>query len=119
MLVDARGISLSLVASGANTHDVKLLEATLDARVAQPDEATHEEQHLCADAAYAGQPAQRAIEQRGFVRAVQRTVGFWNGLRLEYLSSSGEKVFSSMRRLFTRPLSIEYYAAYLVLGSLK
>jgi len=33
LLVDARGIPLSLVASGANTHDVKLLEATLDVRV--------------------------------------------------------------------------------------
>jgi len=48
-----------------------MLEATLDARVAQPDEATHEEQHLCADAAYAGQPAQQAISQRGLIAHVR------------------------------------------------
>ena len=48
-----------------------MLEATLDARVAQPDEATHEEQHLCADAAYVGQPAQQAISQRGLIAHVR------------------------------------------------
>ena len=69
--MDARGIPLSLVASGANTHDVKLLEATLDARVAQPDKTTYEEQHLCADAAYVGQPAQQAISQRGLIAHVR------------------------------------------------
>ena len=30
LLVDGIGVPLSLVASGANTHDIKLLEATLD-----------------------------------------------------------------------------------------
>lgn len=71
MLVDARGIPLSLVASGANTHDVKLLEQTLDARVAQPETRAVKEQHLCADAAYVGQPAQQAIEQRGLIAHVR------------------------------------------------
>jgi hypothetical protein len=61
LLVDARGIPLSLVASGANTHDVKLLEETLDARAMQPGALTVKERHLCADAAYAGKPAQQAI----------------------------------------------------------
>jgi hypothetical protein len=34
-LVDARGLPLSIVVSGANTHDVKLLESTLEAIVAE------------------------------------------------------------------------------------
>ena len=39
LLVDARGVPLSLVVSGANTHDVKLLEATLDAVVIERETA--------------------------------------------------------------------------------
>jgi transposase len=71
LLVDARGIPLSLVASGANTHDVKLLEETLDARVAQPEATMVKEQHLCADAAYTGQPAQQSIECCGLIAHVR------------------------------------------------
>jgi putative transposase len=54
--VDARGIPLSLVASGANQHDSALLGATLEAVVcARPDNGSIET--LCADAAYVGYPA--------------------------------------------------------------
>lgn len=69
--MDERGIPLSLVVSGANTHDVKLLEETLDARVIQPDTEKVKEQHLCADAGYTGQPAQQAISQRGMIAHVR------------------------------------------------
>jgi len=39
-----------------------------------------------------------ALNATGICRVVLRTVGFWNGLRLEYLSISGGKACSSMRR---------------------
>lgn len=68
--MDGRGIPLSLVVSGANTHDVKLLEATLDARVVVPD-VTVKTQHLCADAGYVGQAANRAIAERGLIPHVR------------------------------------------------
>jgi transposase len=71
LLVGARGIPLSLVASGANTHDVKLLEGTLDARVARPKAELAKEQHLCADAAYVGHLAREVIEQRGMLAHVR------------------------------------------------
>jgi putative transposase len=57
--VDARGIPLSLVASGANRHDSYLLGATLGAVVyPRPDAASGQIETLCADAAYVGFPAQ-------------------------------------------------------------
>ena len=53
LLVDGRGVPLSLVASGANVHDVKLLAAVLDHVVgARPTPCKHRSKHLCADAGY-------------------------------------------------------------------
>lgn len=65
--MDARGIPLSLVASGANVHDVKLLEPTLDAIVAERPEADPEKpQNLCADAGYKGDPTLQAASARNY-----------------------------------------------------
>lgn len=56
--MDARGIPLSLVASGANRHDSVLLRATLAAVVCpRPAAGSGQIETLCADAAYAGFPA--------------------------------------------------------------
>jgi len=58
---------LSIVASGANTHDVKLLDRTLDGIVVErpkPDE--DHPQHLCADAGYVGKDALDAATSRGY-----------------------------------------------------
>ncbi len=65
--MDARGIPLSLVASGANQHDMKLLAATLDGIVCQrPVPRKWKPQHLCADAGYKGEPAKRAALARKY-----------------------------------------------------
>ncbi len=67
LLVDARGIPLSIVASGAQVHDVKLLEPTLDQIViGRPPAQNPPEENLCADKAYTGEPAQKAIESRHY-----------------------------------------------------
>ena len=61
MLVDARGVPLSLIASGANVHDVKLLQPTLDRTVlARSQPHPKRPQNLCADAGYKGGPALQA-----------------------------------------------------------
>ena len=65
--MDARGVPLSIVASGANTHDVKRLSQTLDGIVVErpkPDEDNP--QHLCADAGYVGKDARDAVTARGY-----------------------------------------------------
>jgi len=73
LLVDGNGIPLSLVVSGANRHDVALLESTLDQIVIErllgkdgPKE------HLCADKGYAGQPAQESILGRNYIPHVKQ-----------------------------------------------
>ena len=43
LLVDGEGGPLSIVVAGANVHDAKLLEATLDAIVAERPQPTEEE----------------------------------------------------------------------------
>ena len=54
-------------------HDVKLLEPTLDATVVERPEADPEKpQHLCADAGYKGESAQRAVEARHYQPHIQQ-----------------------------------------------
>lgn len=73
LLVDARGIPLSIVASGAQVHDVKLLEPTLDHIVIErPPVQDPPKEHLCADKAYTGEPAQKAIKDRHYVPHVRQ-----------------------------------------------
>jgi putative transposase len=57
LLVDGRGIPLSLVASGANVHDSKLLESTLKSIACPRPKAGREpSETLCVDAGYVGYP---------------------------------------------------------------
>jgi transposase len=72
LLVDARGVPLSLVASGANRHDVKLLEATLRRIVCprpQPNPALP--QSLCMDAGYVGYKALVTTRKLGYQHNLQ------------------------------------------------
>jgi putative transposase len=53
LLVEARGGPLAIVVGGANTHDSRLLRATLDAVVVERPQPTAEQpQHLCLDKGY-------------------------------------------------------------------
>ncbi len=68
LLVDARGIPLSIRASGANRHDVRLLVPTLDRLVCRrPAPRPYHRHHLCADRGYVGEPAAAAIRAREYV----------------------------------------------------
>lgn len=72
-MVDARGAPLSLVVSGANRHDVKLLPATLAAIVIRrPRPTRRRRQHLCADKAYRGKPAEAVMRQHGYTPHVRQ-----------------------------------------------
>ena len=70
MLVDARGIPLSLVVAGAQRHDVKLLEPTLIAPLVRCPKT--KVQHLCADKGYAGKPAEAVIRKCGYIPHVRQ-----------------------------------------------
>lgn len=50
---DAAGIPIGLAVSGANTHDKKLVEATLQhEEIMVPDDCDPDEENLCADKGY-------------------------------------------------------------------
>jgi putative transposase len=67
LLVDARGVPLSIVVSGANTHDVKLLSRTLEAVVCErPTPRKWKPQHLCADAGYKGKAAKETTMAKNY-----------------------------------------------------
>lgn len=73
--MDGRGVPLSLVVTGANRNDATELATLLDGRVVAPlpddDTAEVPAEHLCADAAYAGQPADATIRAHGFTPHVR------------------------------------------------
>ena len=65
VLVDGRGVPLSIVVSGANRHDSVVLEPLLKERMTlgQAEEAA--ERNLCLDAGYVGKDA--LVRSQGFV----------------------------------------------------
>jgi len=59
--------------SGAQRHDVALLELTLDHLVIErPTGRNVPKQHLCADKGYVGQPAQELIRERHYIPHVNQ-----------------------------------------------
>ena len=67
LLVDERGVPLSIIVVGANRHDVTQLESTLDAIIVErPEVRPYHPQNLCADAAFTGEPAHEQIVARDY-----------------------------------------------------
>jgi transposase len=56
--------------SGANRHDVKLLERTLAALMIRRPKFRI--QHLCADKGYAGKPAEKSMKRRHYIPHVRQ-----------------------------------------------
>ena len=70
VLTDEKGLPLSVVLSGANTHDIKLLEETLDKIVvSRPAVCELHPQNLCLDAGYTG--SARSIEVRQYTAHIR------------------------------------------------
>ena len=70
VLTDEKGIPLSVVLSGANTHDIKLLEQTLDGiAIFRPEPSVTQPQHLCLDAGYTG--AKETVESKGYIANIR------------------------------------------------
>ena len=68
MLVDGRGVPLSIIVTGANRHDVSQLGAVLEGIIvkrAQPPK--RRSKRLCADAGYTGAPALELIQKHGYI----------------------------------------------------
>jgi putative transposase len=61
-----------VVIDGANVHDTKLLEATLNAVVIERPEPEKGEQHLCLDKGYDNPTGQEAAEEAGYIPHIRR-----------------------------------------------
>ena len=58
---------LAIAVDGANVHDQKLVEATLDAiPIERPDPTPNDPQHLCLDKGYSGEPTDHEVHRRGY-----------------------------------------------------
>ena len=67
LVVDERGVPLSIIVTGANRHDVTPLATTLDSIVVERPEVTpYHPQNLCADAGFTGKPAHEQIVERDY-----------------------------------------------------
>ena len=72
LLVDARGVPLSIIVTAANRHDISQLVATLDALVVpRPAVASRTRQHLCADAGFVGAVAKQNMLDRDYTPHVR------------------------------------------------
>ena len=73
VLVDGRGVPLSIAVSGANLHDSKLLDPTLAAVVVQRPEVRgwKDQQYLCLDAGYVGYPVSRIARKHRYYPRVK------------------------------------------------
>ena len=69
LLVDGRGVPLSLVVTGANRHDVSQLELVLEEIII--DRPKDIKQNLCADKGYDGDPALQVIVSNGYIPHVK------------------------------------------------
>lgn len=67
VLTDARGMPIGLAVAGANVHDQRLVEATLDSiPVSRPRPSRRRKQHLCGDKGYDADAVRHAARRRHY-----------------------------------------------------
>lgn len=72
MIVEADGGPLGVVVAGANVHDTKLLEQTIDAMIVErPNPAMHE-QHLCLDKGYDNPTGHATVAAGAYTSHIRR-----------------------------------------------
>ncbi len=68
LLVDGRGVPLSLIVTGANVNDGKRLDEVLSAIVVKRERPPRRRsKHLCADAGYRSAENLRIIDEHGYI----------------------------------------------------
>jgi putative transposase len=65
LLVEEKGVPIGIEIGGAQCHDMKLLKATLGAKVVEAIAEGPDEQHLCLDKGYVG--AEKVAEEAGYI----------------------------------------------------
>ncbi len=97
--MEAGGRPLSIVVSGANVHDTRLLRATLGAVVAERPKPTEEEpQHLCLDKAYDNPTGHKTVAKYAYQPHIRR-------IGEEKLDDAGQKTHPARRWVVERTLA--------------
>lgn len=99
LLVEGAGGPLAVVVSGANTHDTKLLDDTIEAVVVERPQPTAEQpQHLCLDKGYDNPTGHEAAEKHHYTPHVRR-------IGEEKLDEHQEKRYPARRWVVERTLA--------------
>lgn len=98
VIVEQHGGPLGVAIDGANVHDTKLLEATIDAIVVERPDPAKVSQHLCLDKAYDNPTGEAACAAGGYVAHIRR-------IGEEKLDSAGEKTHPARRWVVERTLA--------------
>lgn len=98
MIVEADGGPLGVVVAGANVHDTKLLEKTIEAIVVQRPKPTKKDpQHLCLDKGYDNPTGHTAVEKKNYTSHIRR-------IGEERLDNKGRKRHPARRWVVERTL---------------
>lgn len=72
MLTDGNGIPLGITTSGANTHDKRLVEETLESiPIERPEPSRNEPQHMCLDKGYDYVDIRQLIDEWGYTAHIK------------------------------------------------
>jgi putative transposase len=108
LLVDARGVPLSIVVSAANRNDITQLLPTLEAIVCRrPAVRPYRRQHLCADAGFVSAAADRAMRERDYMpnvrpRGEERTERAQGKKARRWVVEAAHSWFTRFRKLLVR-----------------
>lgn len=98
MIVEAEGGPLGAVVAGANVHDTKLLEKTIDAIVVErPKPTKNDPQHLCLDKGYDNPTGRTTVENKKYTPHIRR-------IGEEKLDQKGRKRHPARRWVVERTL---------------
>ena len=100
MIVEADGGPLGVVVAGANVHDCKLLEQTIESIVVERPQPTESQpQHLCLDKGYDNPTGHAAAVSHGHTPHIRR-------IGEEKLDKTGRKRRKARRRRASPLLSV-------------
>jgi putative transposase len=98
VLVEEHGGPLAVVIDGANVHDTKLLERTIDAIVVERPDPEQVIQNLCLDKGYDNPTGEAACAAAGYVPHIRR-------IGEEKLDTRGEKTHPARRWVVERTIA--------------
>jgi putative transposase len=74
VLVDGQGRPLGVVIAGANVHDTKLLDATIESIIVERPGQDEQEQHLCLDKGYDNPTGHATVKKHDYIPHI-RSIG--------------------------------------------